>query len=273
MVFTIVSDGCDKSDNMQDEVIDYGVAEIQSILLEVLDELDSICRKNDIHYSLHGGTLLGAERNHHLIPWDDDIDISMIRDEYEKFRKVAVKCSGKYYLDEETMWFPRFVMKSNNNLAYIDILIWDFISEKPLEQKLKITLLRALQGMMKTHIEYEKFGLGNKFLLWSTHTFGKLFSNKKKQELFYSVQMMFQGKKLFIHRSNDAFRGVSYIFDSNYMSEYIQIELEGKQYEVTSRYHEFLIRNYGPDYLTPPPMSERKPEHTLFRTDLYKENL
>lgn len=256
------------SDNSQEQNIDYGVAEIQSLLMETLDELDSICNEKGIHYSLHGGTLLGAERNHHLIPWDDDVDVSMTRDEYEKFKIAVQGLSGKYHLDEETMWFPRFVMKCDNDLAYIDILIWDYISEKPLEQKLKINLLRAMQGMMKTHIEYERFGLGNKFLLWSTHVAGKLFSNKKKHEMFHKEQLRHQGKKQYIHRSNDAFVGVSYIFDSDYMSEYSTIELEGKKYQVNTRYHEFLERNYGPNYLTPPPISERKPEHAKFRNDL-----
>lgn len=254
--------------NGLDEEIDYGVAEIQALLMDVLDEFDSICKKNEIHYSLHGGTLLGAERNHHLIPWDDDIDISMTREEYEKF-KIAVKdMSGKYYLDEGALWIPRFVMKRDNNLAYMDIFIWDYISENRIVQKMKINLLRAMQGMMKTHIEYERFGYFNKFLLWGTHVIGKMFSNKRKHEMFHKLQLQYQGKKLYIHRSNDAFLGVSYVFDANYMREYTEIELEGKRYQVTTRYKEFLERNYGANYLIPPPVSERKPEHTKIRNDL-----
>lgn len=254
--------------NNVNEEIDYGVAEIQSLLMIVLDELDSICKKNSINYSLHGGTLLGAERNHHLIPWDDDVDVSMTRDDYEKFKNAVKNISNKYHLDEETMWFPRFVMKCDNALAYIDILIWDYISERSFEQKLKINLLRAMQGMMKTHIEYERFNIWGKFLLWSTHIFGKIFSKKTKHRMFYRLQMSFQGKKKYIHRSNDSFYGVVYIFDADYMSEYTTIELEEKKYLVSTRYHEFLERNYGPDYLTPPPISERKPGHTKFRNDL-----
>ena len=254
--------------NTIENKIDYGVAEIQALLIETLDEFDAICKKNKIHYSLHGGTLLGAERNHRLIPWDDDVDVSMTRREYEKFKKVVSNLSGKFHLDEKTMWFPRFVMKCENELAYIDILIWDYISEKPAVQKIKINMLRAMQGMMKTHIEYERFGLGNRFLLWSTHMIGKLFSNEKKHRMFHKEQLKHQGKRKYIHRSNDAFLGVSYIFDADYMRKYTTIELEGKRYQVTSRYHEFLERNYGPDYLTPPPVSERRPEHTKFRNDL-----
>ena len=67
---------------------EYGLAEMQEKLLQTLDALDLICRENGIHYTIHGGTILGAERNHHLIPWDDDVDIAMCRDDFEKLKNV-----------------------------------------------------------------------------------------------------------------------------------------------------------------------------------------
>ncbi len=51
----------------------------------MLIEFDRICRKEDIKYPIEGGTLLGAVRNNKFIPWDDDVDVSMTRDEYNKF--------------------------------------------------------------------------------------------------------------------------------------------------------------------------------------------
>ena len=247
----------------------YGLEEIHKKLLSVLDEFDEICEKNGIHYSLHGGTLLGAERNGKLIPWDDDIDVSMTRPEYEKFVRVMRDHKGSFYLDKTLLWVPRFANKNDAKGIYIDIFVWDYISEKKILQFIKINLLRALQGMMKEDIEYERYGVVGKFLLFTTSLVGKLMSKKTKLTLYEFIGTRnFLGKKQFIHRYNDSYKGVAYIMDKDYMNEYQKLELEGKKYMVNKRYREFLRINYGPDYLTPPPDKDRVPGHMIFRKKL-----
>jgi lipopolysaccharide cholinephosphotransferase len=59
--------------------------ELRSIQLEILDDVHRFCMENGIRYSLGGGTLLGAVRHRGYIPWDDDIDINMPREDYERF--------------------------------------------------------------------------------------------------------------------------------------------------------------------------------------------
>lgn len=63
-------------------------AEIKIVLLDLLKKFDDICRRNNLKYSLCGGTLLGAVRHKGFIPWDDDVDVFMLRNEYEKFCSI-----------------------------------------------------------------------------------------------------------------------------------------------------------------------------------------
>lgn len=65
------------------------MTELQTIELNILKEIDRVCRENGIEYMLSGGSVLGAVRHGGFIPWDDDIDINMIRDEYERFLEIA----------------------------------------------------------------------------------------------------------------------------------------------------------------------------------------
>ncbi|MCM3135734.1 LicD family protein [Paenibacillus polysaccharolyticus] len=62
---------------------------VQQIQIEMLAEVDRICRLNNINYAMIGGTMLGAIRHKGYIPWDDDADIGLLREEYEKFRQVC----------------------------------------------------------------------------------------------------------------------------------------------------------------------------------------
>ena len=72
---------------------------VQLIELEILKEFDKICKDNHLRYILVGGTLIGAIRHNGFIPWDDDIDISMPRKDYNKFIKIQKKQLNhqKYY--------------------------------------------------------------------------------------------------------------------------------------------------------------------------------
>lgn len=207
--------------------------------------------------------MLGAERNAHLIPWDDDLDVSMTRDEYVKFRSaIGNNLKKGYVLSEKYFWIPRLIYTKNEETVFVDIFIYDYITENRMGQIIKIATLHFLQGMMRPYIDYGHYSLLNRLLLFITHTFGKAFSDNQKRNFYkYISESFLKGKEKYIHRSNDTFYGINYIFDADFMSEYIDIELEGKRYMANKRYREFLIRNYGENYMTPPPVSERKPAH------------
>ena len=74
--------------------------QIQKVQLEMLVEVDRICRLCGIKYNIIAGTLLGAVRHGGYIPWDDDADVALLRPEYEKFRQAV-----KYELDTSRFYF------------------------------------------------------------------------------------------------------------------------------------------------------------------------
>lgn len=79
---------------------DYGNLELHTVLLSAMKDIDKICRENGLRYYLHAGTLLGALNHKGFIPWDDDVDISMMRDDYEKFLHIVQEqYTDIYFID------------------------------------------------------------------------------------------------------------------------------------------------------------------------------
>lgn len=76
----------------------------QTLLLEMLKDFDAVCRKHHISYQLFAGTALGAVRHHGFIPWDDDVDVILMRSEYDRLLTEAAGDFDpeRYYVQRET---------------------------------------------------------------------------------------------------------------------------------------------------------------------------
>lgn len=70
---------------------------LQIAELGILEAIDRVCRENGIMYFIDSGTVLGARRHGGFIPWDDDIDLGMPRDDFERFLEVAPEALGERF--------------------------------------------------------------------------------------------------------------------------------------------------------------------------------
>src|SRR5690554_5165525 len=81
----------------QNEIMNNeNLKEMQNIQTEMLGEFHDFCEKHNLNYISYGGTLLGAIRHNGVIPWDDDVDVAMLHDDYYKFLELSQK-----YFDED----------------------------------------------------------------------------------------------------------------------------------------------------------------------------
>lgn len=123
----IIKKGTITSDYLRPEVqcdfyVDENRKKLWAISLDLLCELDKVCKEHNIRYFLGGGTLLGAVRHKGFIPWDDDIDLFMMREDYEKFIKLGGDFSEPYFL-QNAYTDPNFLYSCtrlrNSNTSYI----------------------------------------------------------------------------------------------------------------------------------------------------------
>jgi len=150
------------------ELSDQELRKLQLNLLEMMIEIDRICRKNDIKYSLDGGTLLGAVRHGGFIPWDDDIDIIMRRKEYHKFQKACRHDLDRkrfflqdYRTDPEYRWGyakmrrkgTEFIRQGQEHLknktgVFVDIFVVDNVPDHWLPRRVHYVVCFVLRKLL-----------------------------------------------------------------------------------------------------------------------------
>lgn len=85
------------------QITNPALKKAHTLMMEIVDAFDRVCRENGIQYFLSGGSALGAIRHGGFIPWDDDVDLGMTRAEYEKFLQVHTQLGERFYLQCEEL--------------------------------------------------------------------------------------------------------------------------------------------------------------------------
>lgn len=248
----------------------------QAVLIELLHEFDRVCRKYNIPYMVFCGSALGAVRHNGIIPWDDDLDVTMLRKDYECFLKVAPNdLKEQYFLQSEGSehWTMNFSKLRKNNTTYlekfhpkdakmhqgiyIDIFPCDNASDTKWIRKLqfyasRIALAKSLwKRGYETESKRKKIFMRLCCLLPAKPFLN--FSMMKKEKNSWYVQT-------FLACTSRYKKG---IYKRSWFTETIEMDFEDMKVPVSSHYDELLTTMYG-DYMKLPSEGERKiKEHAI----------
>lgn len=265
---------------------------LRKIHLELIQDIDKICEKYSIKWFLTAGSMLGAVRHKGFIPWDDDVDINMTRENFNKFKKIfKSELSDKYNLllpgeKGNLMVFPRIEVKetlvqeinSDNDTKLglmIDIFILDNASDNP--------VLRFIHGVGCTFLLFVTSTYRTKLYKDNLLKYGK--KNKKlcravKLRVFLGNFFSFMSMEKWLKITDNYFAKVKNnnttylvvasggkhyfgeIFLRSHMTKTIKVKFENITANIPEDYDYYLTLRYGKDYMTPP--SEVNREKHLF---------
>ena len=248
---------------------EYGKLQMQQYLLPMLIDIDRFCRENDIVYSISDGTLLGAVRHKGFIPWDDDIDLTLDRDNFNKFIEAAKHSLPEQYEIIHDIWIRRITRKDNLKKSTsppegcIDLFLFDKVPHDKRREKRQVFLLKTLQGMLKKSVVYEGFSIQKKVLLFGTHLLGLIFPWKLKQKWYDSISQWgnLDQQADTVARFNGSYRGIDHVrYPAEIIDSYTDLEFEEKKFKAISGWNVFLTTMYG-DYMKLPDTESRKTSH------------
>ena len=226
--------------------------DFQKRMLEILIEFDKIAKRHNLTYWLDHGTLLGAVRHKGFIPWDDDLDISMPREDYEKFKKLKNDLPEWIFFqtkDNEPSIPVHYIKLRDKNSLYIDK--WEEGKKIDYHQGIFIDIF-PINCIDKKYLPIYKYLMN----------FAKIFSNRYVRIDFFAKILIKILNSFHNPNANWCVSGGEYMhFIVNVPKEVIfplkELEFEGYKFPVPNKYDEYLKSIFG-DYMKLPPIDKRK---------------
>lgn len=261
---------------------DEAVSLIHHVELNIFKQFVTITQKHHIHYVGLGGTMLGAVRHQGFIPWDDDMDVGMLRADYEQFLKVAADDLKYSHYFLQTPWTDEnyalsysklldrntFIEEKNNvNNArkgvFLDIFPLDKIPDSPARQRRQILDMRRLDSRIYLKLRYNVIDNPiRKFQNPLSEEQVETADDFKEQR--EEVMMMYNDKPALTNVKNLASQ---YAYDKEILSldeinRTVNLPFEDTEIQVPADYDDILTRIYG-NYMELPPENARTEKHIV----------
>lgn len=258
--------------------MDKVLRRLQLTQLEILSLVDKICRENGIPYSLYAGTLLGAVRHKGFIPWDDDLDICMSRENYERFVQLWPGVAHEGYIMQNKENTPAFtqsftkIRKDHTTFLqdeseagayhtgiFIDIFPIDRIPNQKLARAKFVWDCMRYQ-LYTREFPPEQYGTGKRIV--ASCILGLVPPRKRaaKRDALLSQLVRYNGVHTYETVGIETVSSVKKPFSADMLDDYVFLPFEGREFMCFAGWDDHLRRKYG-DYMQLPPVDQRQWKH------------
>ena len=251
---------------------------LQRVLLCMLEEIDKLCKRNGIEYYLNGGNALGAIRHNGFIPWDDDLDIMLMSDEYFRFIEACRRelDPNIWYIQEgKKDWYGYYSKIRLKGTFVDDIGEWDGLDKE--NRGIFIDVFRIAPASKHKIGRYFQYFCDKLLTSYSLLMKGyKSDELKKKIMLTLANALRIRGVRNFCENIvnggdkkssemvfcvSDVLTLSNYFMQKDMLGKPRYVEFENKMFPVPERTEEYLKNLYG-DYMKLPPIEQQKPPHS-----------
>ena len=257
--------------------------ELQQFSLEILKDVAGFCERNGLRYSLGYGTLLGAVRHKGFIPWDDDIDIMMPREDYERFRagytsdrysfidnrntKDCYIAFGRVCDTEKTVASSCIPWVKKDVGVWIDIFPIDRVpDDMETFRRVYDSLLLLMKfniGVRKVHTtSSSRFSIKKRLKIWSIKKLHPRLVKRDPADIVKDMNTLISLVSPTESRHWSQLccpdSGTEEFFNDDEINEYVKMPFEDSEFFVWKGYDKILRDSYG-DFMQLPPKNKRKP--------------